>query len=869
MRIFVLMLLTAALAAAMACSAGNEPAATPDAAATVSASIQATQTADREQEAAIAAQVAATMAAFPPPATPLPPTAPPPTAMPFLPPALPAELPPTPTLPPASLPQPTIAPESGLTENAAAVEPPFVAISAGSWHTCGLRADASVVCWGSNKSGQAAPPPGSFTAVSSGFDHTCGLREDGSIICWGTLESGNNYGDPFVALSSGSGQACGLRADGSLDCWGYTALGDVPTREKFVSLSVGTETCGVRHDSSILCWSYTYSRQHTPVPGTFASVNAGSYHNCGVQEGGSVVCWGSNHWGQASPLQGEFFSVDAGTVHSCGLRQNGSIVCWGSDEHGQSTPPDGVFAAVSVGSGHSCGLRQSGSVVCWGNDELGQATPPQAAGSAAAAAPTAAPLPIAPPTSPPVLGTPVPTTAPLVPTPWPTLHFEPAPAPVNPQALAQYAASYAGGPGAIYTGDLLQLVGPTATGIYATREAVEANRWLFESDYYRLLLAEARLTNPTELTTQGMSFELEVVCIKEADDLCQVIADYFAPNVAARTEGQIKITVTTFDALPKIYVMDTGELLTSGELGIAEIGSYRMDNYPSLNLGYMPGLWPDQQTSYAALSNTLEDTRQLIIETTGAVSLFNAWRGHSGAFLFSKRKLETARDFDGINTVAADANQWWVSRLLSSLGADRSGEGRGLIANHWHHIGADLLENGSYQATVASAEEAYRWGLHRHTSYMYGPLPVFYPTTFAINRAAWESLPADLQQILREEGARQELESLRLTARQNLPNDIQRLINDTGIEYVKFSPEMRQHSFNASRSVILNWLDWIHWAEGRPEWTEAVSVFNSKIGPFVGLYVERLTPDSRGGIAVIRITEGPHAGKTMGEVLAE
>ena len=33
--------------------------------------------------------------------------------------------------------------------------------------------------------GQATPPAGSFIAVSTSANHSCGVRADGSVVCWG------------------------------------------------------------------------------------------------------------------------------------------------------------------------------------------------------------------------------------------------------------------------------------------------------------------------------------------------------------------------------------------------------------------------------------------------------------------------------------------------------------------------------------------------------------------------------------------------------------------------------------------------------------------------------------------------------------
>ena len=63
-------------------------------------------------------------------------------------------------------------------------------VSAGSAHTCAVRTDGTVACWGRNDFGQTVPPAGAFTQVSGGWLHTCGLKTDSTVACWGD----NYYG---------------------------------------------------------------------------------------------------------------------------------------------------------------------------------------------------------------------------------------------------------------------------------------------------------------------------------------------------------------------------------------------------------------------------------------------------------------------------------------------------------------------------------------------------------------------------------------------------------------------------------------------------------------------------------------------------
>ena len=248
----------------------------------------------------------------------------------------------------------------------------FKAVSAGGSHSCGLRSDDTIVCWGQ----QAELLGGGFKAVSAGGDHSCGLRSDGTIVCWGS----NLYGQTdapagtFEAVSAGRHHSCAVRGDDNVVCWGSNVYGktEAPTGTFEAVSAGGDHSCAMSSNDAIVCWG----RQADAPTGTFKAVSAGENHSCAIRGDDTAVCWGDNQYGQTDAPTGTFEAVSAGGGHSCAIRGDGTIVCWGSNESGQADAPTGTFKAVSAGGDHSCAIRGDGTVVCWGDDSWRQASVP-------------------------------------------------------------------------------------------------------------------------------------------------------------------------------------------------------------------------------------------------------------------------------------------------------------------------------------------------------------------------------------------------------------------------------------------------------------------------------------------------------------
>src|SRR4051812_37858246 len=144
-------------------------------------------------------------------------------------------------------------------------------LDAGEIHTCALKTDGSVTCWGDNSTGQTAVPPGlvGVTAVSAGSRHTCALRTDGTVNCWGfEREAAVPAGLASVAaISADFRHSCALKTDGSVTCWGSNFRGET---------TVPAGLAGV------------------------AAISAGAFHTCALKTDGSVSCWGDDPSGAAN-----------------------------------------------------------------------------------------------------------------------------------------------------------------------------------------------------------------------------------------------------------------------------------------------------------------------------------------------------------------------------------------------------------------------------------------------------------------------------------------------------------------------------------------------------------------------------------------
>ncbi|MBI5535832.1 MAG: hypothetical protein HY898_24145 [Deltaproteobacteria bacterium] len=190
-----------------------------------------------------------------------------------------------------------------------------VAEVATSRHTCARKYDQSLWCWGRNNDGQIgsgttadSPEPMQVIALAdqtSHFDvgtyHTCVVKKDHTLWCWGSNLHGQianwapgplncgvgpcpnpvpvtELGAQVARVAAGVYHTCAIRLDGTLWCWGHNDHGQVGD---------GTQNINVFAPVQV-----------ATVGSQVAQVAPGLHHTCARGNDGALWCWGLNDQGQ-------------------------------------------------------------------------------------------------------------------------------------------------------------------------------------------------------------------------------------------------------------------------------------------------------------------------------------------------------------------------------------------------------------------------------------------------------------------------------------------------------------------------------------------------------------------------------------------
>jgi alpha-tubulin suppressor-like RCC1 family protein len=276
-------------------------------------------------------------------------------------------------------------------------------VAAGTTHTCAMRPDRTVACWGDNRYGQLGDGTewchwmprtveglSDVVEVAAGFAHTCARLSDETVWCWGNNESGQ-LGDgtqggfrtrPVLVrdlsgvreFALGRSHSCARLSDGTVNCWGTNDQGEL-----LGELPIGTASPTAVPLKAL-----------SGVEEIVADKTGGqaSGMTCVRLSDGSVRCWGSGScmfdWcPEASkvPDLSDATQIATRTDGLCALAPDGAVKCYqfsyGLPSPGRPSPVnvihfDGVSGITEIAvTGTSTWLMHDGTVSTY-NSVTGQ-----------------------------------------------------------------------------------------------------------------------------------------------------------------------------------------------------------------------------------------------------------------------------------------------------------------------------------------------------------------------------------------------------------------------------------------------------------------------------------------------------------------
>ncbi len=290
----------------------------------------------------------------------------------------------------------------------------FVKVVTGYFHSCGLRSNGAVECWGSTTAGATNVPGGLVaTDLAAGDYFTCALRSTGLPVCWGYASGfiSNPGGSPmatapnlpttgsYSAIYAGDMMACAVSlsaTSANATCFGYNLPPGASISDAFW-IGVGeAATAQVQYakisyaNGALTTFSVPGTPPATPSLG-YAQVSCGINYCCAIEESrtaagqrlqGAVRCWGTSTLSTvtgAPASTARFAAVSAGNTEACAIRSTPTtaatdlqLTCWGQQSN-VVLAPSGQFVDVAVAYGHGCAVATTGEIRCWGSNSSGEA----------------------------------------------------------------------------------------------------------------------------------------------------------------------------------------------------------------------------------------------------------------------------------------------------------------------------------------------------------------------------------------------------------------------------------------------------------------------------------------------------------------
>jgi uncharacterized protein (TIGR02145 family) len=254
-------------------------------------------------------------------------------------------------------------------------------VSAGYWHTVGLKSDGTVVAVGNNDYGQCEVSSWTnIVQVSAGYWHTVGLKSDGTVFAVGR----NNLGQcevsswtNIVQVSAGGWHTVGLKSDGTVVAVGNNGNGqcEVSSWTNIAQVSAGGWcTFVLKTDGTVNITDDWFAEDDILSWTNIEQVSIGALHAAGLKSDGTLVVAGTCRAGQCDVSSWtNIVQIYGGSDVTVGLKSDGTVIAAGWNEFGQCDVSSWTnITQVSTDGHRTVGLKSDGTVVAVGGNEYGE-----------------------------------------------------------------------------------------------------------------------------------------------------------------------------------------------------------------------------------------------------------------------------------------------------------------------------------------------------------------------------------------------------------------------------------------------------------------------------------------------------------------
>ena len=280
----------------------------------------------------------------------------------------------------------------------------------------------------------------------------------------------------------------------------------------------------------------------------------------------------------------------------------------------------------------------------------------------------------------------------------------------------------------------------------------------------------------------GEVFEFQYACIAMRSSPCQLLQSFFIPLMEERSQGRLKINITSFHELG-LDGPDTLRLIENGSLDLGEIFSgYVAGDLPIVEIDNFMGLYPDSATQQRVTEAVRADIEKIIAESTGGGQIL-AYHYYPDLFFFSKKPVRAMEDFGDMKVRQPGGV---LSDLVTGLGGNPQFIA---VAEVYTALDRGVVDAGVTEGTAGWGQ---RW--YEVTDYLVGPIVGHGHSWMTMNADQWNSLPEDLQQVLIAVGREYERENLKLVTQWD-QDAIDRNVAE-GMEYIPFTTEVAVGTIN-------------------------------------------------------------------------